>query len=156
MRARRRAHRPGASTGSLGTRAGSARTGRRWLLQPRCEAVVNVCGYIRLSKAENGHGLQVKRKAVEEFCRRRGLTLAALYEDNGASGRSTRKRPGLHSALEACRSGEVAGIVGTRVDRLCRSSLDFHKIVEEVQKANATILFTEQESFSLDTAEGRM
>lgn len=39
---------------------------------------------------------------------------------------------------------------------MARSSLDFHKTVEQVQKAGATVLFSEQESFSLDTAEGRM
>lgn len=117
---------------------------------------MNVCGYIRLSKAEEGHGLSVQRKAIEDFCRRRGFTLVAVYEDNGASGRSTRKRPGLAAALEACHTGEAAAIVSTRVDRLARSSLDFHKIIESLQKAGATALFTEQESFSLDTAEGRM
>lgn len=46
--------------------------------------------------------------------------------------------------------------MSTRVDRLARSSLDFHHIVEELQKARATALFSEQESFSLDTPEGRM
>lgn len=42
------------------------------------------------------------------------------------------------------------------MDRLARSSLDFHRIVEQIQKAGATVLFSEQESFSLDTPEGRM
>jgi DNA invertase Pin-like site-specific DNA recombinase len=117
---------------------------------------MNVCGYVRLSKAEEGHGLSVQRQAIEAFCKRRGFLLVDMYQDNGASGRSTRKRPGLARALEACRSGEAAAVISTRVDRLARSSLDFHRIVEQLQKAGATALFTEQESFSLDTPEGRM
>jgi len=118
---------------------------------------MQVVGYVRLSKSEtNGHGIQVQRNALEEYCARRGFELVRIAEDDGASGRSTRKRPGLARALEALRSEGCGAIVATRVDRLARSSLDFHRIVEEVQKAGATVLFSEQESFSLDTPEGRM
>jgi DNA invertase Pin-like site-specific DNA recombinase len=113
-------------------------------------------GYVRLSKAEEGHGLSVQRRAIEDYCGRRGLELLRVEEDNGASGRSTRKRPGLAAALEACRSEECGAVVATRVDRLARSSLDFHRIVEATTRAGATVLFSEQESFSLDTPEGRM
>ena len=117
---------------------------------------MKVVAYLRISKAEGGHGLDVQHQAVEEFCRRRGLELLRVEEDDGASGRTTRKRPGLQRALDACRAEGARAIVATRVDRLARSSLDFHRIVETVQKAGATVLFTEQESFSLDTPEGRM
>jgi DNA invertase Pin-like site-specific DNA recombinase len=116
---------------------------------------VKVIGYARLSKAEDGHGLAVQRRAIEDYCDRRGYVLVGIEEDDGASGRSTRKRPGLERALEACENG-CGGIVATRVDRLARSSLDFHRVVERVQKSGATIVFSEQESFSLDTPEGRM
>jgi DNA invertase Pin-like site-specific DNA recombinase len=117
---------------------------------------MKVVGYVRLSKAEEGHGLSVQRQALENYCQRRGYELVEVFEDNGASGRSTRKRPGLAAAVEACSRRDVGGIVATRVDRLARSSLDFHRIVEQVQKASGTILFSEQETFSLDTPEGRM
>jgi DNA invertase Pin-like site-specific DNA recombinase len=117
---------------------------------------VRVIGYARLSKAEGGHGLDTQRAAIEAFCRSRGHVLVRIEEDDGASGRSTRKRPGLARALEACQSKEAEAILATRVDRLARSSLDFHRIIEGVTRAKATVLFTEQESFSLDTPEGRM
>ena len=117
---------------------------------------MNVIGYVRLSKAEAGHGLSVQRRAIEDHCARRGLELVRIEEDNGASGRSTRKRPGLARALEAMASEGCGAIIATRVDRLARSSLDFHRIVEQIQRAGATVLFSEQESFSLDTPEGRM
>jgi DNA invertase Pin-like site-specific DNA recombinase len=117
---------------------------------------MRVVAYLRLSKAEGGHGLDVQRRAVEAFCERRGYELVRVEADDGASGRSTRKRPGLQRALDALRNEGASAIVATRVDRLARSSLDFHRIVADVQKAGATVLFTEQESFSLDTPEGRM
>ena len=117
---------------------------------------MKVVAYLRISKAEGGHGLDVQRRAVEEFCHRREFELIRVVEDDGASGRSIRKRPGLQRALEACRSEGCTAIVATRVDRLARSSLDFHRIVEDAQRGGATVLFTEQESFSLDTPEGKM
>jgi DNA invertase Pin-like site-specific DNA recombinase len=117
---------------------------------------VNVVGYARLSKAESGHGLSAQRRAIEDYCSRRGLELIRIEEDNGASGRSTKKRPGLAAAIEACRNEGCEAIVATRVDRLARSSLDFHRIVEQLQSAGATALFSEQESFSLETPESRM
>jgi DNA invertase Pin-like site-specific DNA recombinase len=117
---------------------------------------MRVIGYARLSRAEGGHGLAVQRRAIEEFCERRGLDLLRIEADDGASGRSMRRRPGLTAAIAACRGEGCGAIVGTRVDRLARSSLDFHRIAAEVQKAGATLLFSEQEGFSLDTPEGRM
>jgi DNA invertase Pin-like site-specific DNA recombinase len=112
--------------------------------------------YLRLSKADYGHGLDVQRDSVERFCERRGLVLVGSHVDDGASGRSTRKRPGLAACIEAMRSGSANAIVATRVDRLARSSLDFHRIDADVQRAGGTILFSEQESLSLDSPEGRM
>lgn len=119
-------------------------------------ALTRVVGYVRLSKAEEGHGLTVQRQAIIDYCGRRGLELLRIEQDDGASGRSTRKRPGLAAALEACRLEGCGAIVATRVDRLARSSLDFHRVIEAVTKSRATLLFSEQESFSLDTPEGRM
>lgn len=117
---------------------------------------MQVIGYVRLSKSENGHGLEVQREALRAYCARRGFELLRIEEDDGASGRSTRKRPGLQRVLEACRDEGCGAIVATRVDRLARSSLDFHRIIEEAQASGSTVLFSEQESFSLDTPEGRM
>ena len=117
---------------------------------------MNVVGYVRLSKAEEGHGLSVQRQSLEKYCERRGLHLVRVETDNGASGRSTRKRPGLAAAIEACSNEGCGAVVATRVDRLARSSLHFHRTIEQLQRAGATVLFSEQESFSLDTPEGRM
>lgn len=117
---------------------------------------MRVIGYVRLSKAENGHGIKVQREAIEAFCARREFELVRIEEDLAASGRSTRKRPGLAQTIEACQKSEVEAIISTRVDRLARSSLDFHTIAEKVTKAGATVLFTEQEGFSLNTPEGKM
>jgi DNA invertase Pin-like site-specific DNA recombinase len=118
--------------------------------------MIKTVSYLRLSKSEDGHGIEVQRASLERFCERRALELVGEYVDDGASGRSTRKRPGLASCIEAVRAKDAHAIVATRVDRLARSSLDFHRIVDDVQRAGGTVLFSEQESLSLDSPEGRM
>ena len=117
---------------------------------------MNVIGYARLSRAGNGHGLDAQRRAIEEHCERQAWMLLGIETDEAASGRSTRKRPGLSRALEFCSSGAAQAIVSSRVDRLARSSLDFHRIVQEAQRSGFTLVFTEQPGFSLDSPEGKM
>ena len=102
---------------------------------------MRVVGYARLSKAEAGHGLSVQRQSIVDYCGRHGLELLRIEEDDGASGRSTRKRPGLAGALDACRAEGCGAVVATRVDRLARSSLDFHRIIDQLQKGQCHYLF---------------
>lgn len=77
-----------------------------------------VIGYRRVSTSEqgtNGVGLDAQRAAIEDECRRRGWQLVRIEEDI-LSGRSL-NRPGLQRALDACRRGEVAGVVVAKLDR---------------------------------------
>lgn len=66
--------------------------------------MTKAAAYLRLSKADDGHGIDVQRASLERFCERRGLELVGAHVDDGASGRSTRKRPGLAACIEAIRS----------------------------------------------------
>jgi DNA invertase Pin-like site-specific DNA recombinase len=50
------------------------------------------------------------------------------------------KRPGLQAALEACRSGEVDGIVVAKLDRLSRSLVDFAGLLVEAQAKSFNVV----------------
>jgi DNA invertase Pin-like site-specific DNA recombinase len=94
----------------------------------------NVIGYARVSTEEqgaSGAGLEAQRRAIRAECKRRGWTLVRIEEDV-LSGR-TMRRPGLQRALEACRSGEVAGVVVSKLDRLSRSLVDFAGLLTDAQ-----------------------
>lgn len=93
-----------------------------------------VIGYVRVSTDEqglNGAGLEAQRSAIRAECSRRGWQLLRIEEDV-LSGKSL-NRPGLTRALEACRSGEAAGVVVAKVDRLSRSLVHFATLLEEAQ-----------------------
>jgi len=98
---------------------------------------LKVCGYVRVSHAEqaqSGAGLQAQRDSIEAVVRQRGWELAAIYEDAGASGKSTNGRPGLEEALRAVESGAAGILIVAKLDRLSRSLVDFGKILERSQK----------------------
>jgi DNA invertase Pin-like site-specific DNA recombinase len=116
---------------------------------------LQVIGYTRLSRAGNGHGLDAQRQAIVEHCERMGWQLVAVLSDEAASGRSMRKRPGLLRCIESCIEGSADAIVSSKVDRLARSSLDFHRIIEQAQKHGFDVVCVEQ-GFSLQTPEGRL
>jgi DNA invertase Pin-like site-specific DNA recombinase len=116
---------------------------------------VRVIGYVRLSRAGNGHGLDVQCRTIHEYCERQDWTLLRVESDEAASGRSTRKRPALTRAVESCSSGEADAIVSSRVDRLARSSLDFARLIEQAQKRGFNLICAEQ-GFDLRTPEGKL
>src|SRR5690242_14285593 len=93
-----------------------------------------VVGYVRVSTEEQGlrgAGLEAQRRAIKAECERRGWQLVRIDQDV-LSARSM-NRPGLRSALDECRSGEVSGIVVAKLDRLSRSLVDFATLLSEAQ-----------------------
>lgn len=100
-----------------------------------------VVGYARVSTEEqgvSGAGLAAQRRAIRAECERRGWHLLRVEEDV-LSGR-TLNRPGLTSALDACRSGEASGILVAKLDRLSRSLVDFAALLVEAQAKDFNVV----------------
>lgn len=76
------------------------------------------------------------------------------YDDGGYSGGSM-ERPGLKQLLADVAAGKVDVIVVYKVDRLTRSLADFSKIVEVLEKANASFVSVTQ-AFNTTTSMGRL
>jgi DNA invertase Pin-like site-specific DNA recombinase len=91
-------------------------------------------GYVRVSTeelADSGLGLAAQRGAIAGEADRRRWTLVAVYED-ALSGK-TLDRPGLAAALAAIETGEAAGMVVAKLDRLSRSLKDFAELMSRAQ-----------------------
>jgi DNA invertase Pin-like site-specific DNA recombinase len=80
-------------------------------------------GYCRCSTDDQD--LTAQRDAL----RRLGVAPKRIYADQGFTGRN-RQRPGLASALAACREGDT--LVVTKLDRLARSLPDARDIADEL------------------------
>jgi DNA invertase Pin-like site-specific DNA recombinase len=87
-------------------------------------------GYARVStadQAENGHGLEAQRQALEAAgCER-------IFADTASGGKA--ERPELKRLFEQLRAGDV--VIVYKLDRLSRSLKDVLELVERIDKAGA-------------------
>ncbi|GAA3852100.1 MULTISPECIES: recombinase family protein [Amycolatopsis] len=94
---------------------------------------MKLVAYLRVSTAKqlDGFGLDVQRKAIQEWCAANGHKVVAWCEDPAVSGaKDAVDRPGLTEALQklrhpglsgARRAPEAEGLVVARLDRLARA-----------------------------------
>src|SRR5689334_14237647 len=88
--------------------------------------VLEAIGYVRVSTDEqaiSGLGIAAQRSAIEDECRRRGIPLARVFEDQGFSAKDLR-RPALREALELLESRGAGLLIVSKLDRLTRSVHD--------------------------------
>jgi DNA invertase Pin-like site-specific DNA recombinase len=121
------------------------------------EPETRVVGYLRVSTNEQGQsgaGLEAQRRAIVAECERRGWELVRIEEDV-QSGRSTRRRPGLARAIEACASGEANGVIAYSASRLSRSVVDFGRLLERAEAEGWNVVALDL-GVDLSTASGRL
>lgn len=104
---------------------------------------MRIVAYMRVStqeQADSGAGLEAQRRTIETDAERRGWTIAARFEDAGASGKSLAGRPGLQGALEVVERGEAEALVVAKLDRLSRSLLDFASLMERARSRDWSLV----------------
>jgi len=76
--------------------------------------------YARVSTANNGQDPRVQTRELQEYCQRRGWTVADEYVDVGISG-TKEKRPALDRLLADAHRRQFDAVVVWRFDRFARS-----------------------------------
>lgn len=112
-------------------------------------------GYIRVStegQAQEGVSLDTQRAKIAAWCELNDYTLAAVQVDAGISGQSADNRPGLQTALAACRKGSA--LVVYSLSRLARSTRDTIEISERLNKVGADLVSL-SEKIDTTTAAGK-
>lgn len=92
--------------------------------------------YIRVStvdQAEHGASLDAQRSALEKEAVIRGWDVEVIA-DEGISGKTIAKRPGLVGALERLDAGEADYLLAVRLDRISRSVADFASLLDRATK----------------------
>ncbi len=74
--------------------------------------------YIRVSSGSQKNDLQNQKKALEEFCKAKGLEVAEWYQDIGSALNYNRKK--FLTLLEEVEQGKVKKIIIAHKDRLVR------------------------------------
>lgn len=101
-----------------------------------------LAGYLRVStelQASDGLGLEVQRAAIATWAAANGHEIASWHADAGVSGTTELEgRVALGVVLESIRTGTVAGLVVTRLDRLARDLLVQETILRDVRRFGGT------------------
>ena len=122
---------------------------------------INCAIYTRKSTE---HGLDMEFNSLqnqEEACKAYILSQAfnnweyyKTYSDGGISG-GTMERPGLKTLLNDIRTGQIQVVVVYKVDRLSRSIIDFHKMMQEFDKYDCNFVSITQ-SFDTSNSMGKL
>lgn len=111
--------------------------------------------YCRVStteQAEEGFSIAQQRRACRQFCRSQGWDIADEYTDEGFSAKDT-DRPALQRLLEDVEQNDI--VVVWRLDRLTRSVLDLHQLMQRLQHDGA-LFRSVTEPYDTTTAIGRL
>ena len=116
--------------------------------------MVKVAIYTRVStedQAMDGYSLEAQKERLLAYCEAQGWELAEFYEENGHSGRNTR-RPAYQRMMDEKARWEV--ILVMKMDRIHRNSKNFMIMMENLEKWGKK--FTSMnESLDTSTAVGR-
>ncbi len=104
--------------------------------------ITRIAGYCRVStddQAESGHSLDAQRRAIEEFCARKGWDLVEIYTDAGISG-SLDARPALQRLLADAEAGRFEVVVVHAIDRFYRSLAGLLRAIERLGQHNVSFV----------------
>ena len=115
-------------------------------------------GYTRVStdkQVSNGLSLDSQQDVIREAAKSRALKLGTIYTDAGISGSTITARPALNEALQELAQGRAAGLIVCKIDRICRSTLDYINLLDRAEKEHWTLLCLDA-PFDASTPQGRM
>lgn len=114
--------------------------------------------YVRVStveQASEGISLGSQRQIITDYVNRNNYELVGSYGDEGISGRTITKRPGVQKLLEEAKDGKFDMVIIWKLSRLGRSMKDVLSIAETLY-ANNVELYSISESFDINTSTGKM
>ncbi len=115
--------------------------------RPRPGSALLAVGYIRVSTEDQALGPAAQRSALESWAARQGVSLVAIFEDQGVSGAAPiGERAGLLAALEALRTHGAGLLVAAKRDRLARDQVVAAMVERAVVAAGAVIRTTDGSS----------
>jgi DNA invertase Pin-like site-specific DNA recombinase len=110
--------------------------------------------YARVSTANNGQDPRVQTRELQEYCQRRGWTVAGEYVDVGISG-TKEKRPELDRLMKEAHGRRFDAVVVWRFDRFARSVSHLLRALETFQALGIQFVSL-SEQLDTSTPTGKM
>jgi site-specific DNA recombinase len=101
-----------------------------------------------LRQVDKGMSLSAQKERLTETAKFHHMEIFDMYTDEGFSATNT-KRPDLKRMLSDAKAGSFTKLLIYKIDRLSRSVLDFHNMVDDLLKHGVNIMV---EGLNLDTS----
>ncbi|TPR26248.1 recombinase family protein [Apilactobacillus micheneri] len=119
--------------------------------------VKHAVGYIRVStssQAIDGYSLEAQKNKIQNYCKTNNLILDKIYSDEGISGSSIAKRPGIQELIYDAKQKMFDTVVVWKNSRIARNTRDLLSMVDVFQKHGISFASV-SEKIDLDSAQGR-
>ncbi len=113
-------------------------------------------GYVRVSthhQVKEGESLTTQRKALTDYAKGNKYELIEIYADEGISGGSVEKRPGLQALLQDAQNHGFSIVLVHRLSRLGRNARELLNNVQLLKEAGVSVMFL-KENIDLSNAYG--
>lgn len=114
---------------------------------------MKVAIYTRTSTDRQSNGLQSQKRALEDYCKARGITDYLVFEDFGVSGTKS-SRPELDKLLTEVRAGTVSTVICYSFSRFARSTKFLLETLDEFGKLKVNFVSL-SENLDLNTPMGK-
>ncbi|XOF35306.1 MAG: recombinase family protein [Candidatus Electrothrix sp. YB6] len=114
-------------------------------------------GYVRVSthhQVKGGESLTTQRKDLNSYAKKNEYELVKIYADEGISGGSVEKRPGLRALLKDARNQSFSLVLVNRLSRLGRNARELLNNVQLLKEAGISVVFL-KENIDLSNAYGQ-
>lgn len=115
-------------------------------------------GYVRVSTDEqkqHGFGIDTQHSTIRSYCEAMGYPLETIIADEGISGKDM-NRPGIQRVIEMIQSGQYAGIVVSKLDRISRNLKDILVLHDEIMLEIGATMVSIKEQFDTATPVGKL
>ncbi len=113
-----------------------------------------VAAYVRVSTAEQarGHSIDSQRDTLRQWAQAEGWTVAAVYEDAGASGTTATGRPKFLRMIEDAADGAFDAVLVLKLDRFARNRGDSAIYRTRLESAGVQLLSYNEKTDGLSRA----
>lgn len=109
--------------------------------------------YVRVSTNKQDNSLSAQVDRLKAYCTYNNIDIISIIEDSDVSGgMPIGNRPGGAKIVELIACKEIDCIVGTKIDRLFRSTLDALSTVEIWEKRKISLHLADMGGVSIDTS----
>ncbi|GAB6093035.1 recombinase family protein [Furfurilactobacillus curtus] len=117
-------------------------------------------GYVRVStaeQAEEGFSIAAQEARIRQECERYDgqMKLVHVYADEGISGKSIEKRPGMIRLLDDVKAGGIDAVICWNISRIARNVANLLEIIDILEK-NSVSFISITEKMDTQTPAGRL